>query len=405
MHFPAKCATLVEKGVIELLEEVEVLRVSERGQVTLLRDSETGKRYVRKKLQGDVPVYQRLQSLRHPYLPLIEAVHQEDGKTVVLEEYIDGADLSRLTLSQRQLTKLLLELCDVLEFLHGQGILHRDIKPSNLMLASDGHLRLIDFDAAREAQGEGEQDTRLLGTRGYAPPEQYGFAQTDARADIYAMGVTFRQLLGPLARKKRWKRLLRKCTALDPKDRYHSAAQVRRAVWRGRAKRWLLHPILALLGLRLLVYLALIGYGFATNAELRDLFHDIFFEMEWFERPRIFASVDVEQLKTEETLARRYQGKVAPFAQAAQNAYPDRGIIYTGYLSPSDRLLFGVFEVTYNYATGEYRYESFLGLCDVGKDGAVSELITPRDCEAVPEIYGAPVLRLYDMDVFDTPFF
>ena len=64
-----------------------------------------------------------------------------------------------------------------------------------------------------------------LGTRGYAPPEQFGFAQTDARADLYALGATFRQLLGPVARKGRWRHILRRCTALDPKDRYASAVR------------------------------------------------------------------------------------------------------------------------------------------------------------------------------------
>ena len=91
------------------------------------------------------------------------------------------------------------ELCEVLVFLHGYGIIHRDIKPSNLLLAPDGHIRLIDFDAAREGKPSADNDTRLLGTRGYAPPEQYGFAQTDSRADIYAAGVTMKQLLGKQA--------------------------------------------------------------------------------------------------------------------------------------------------------------------------------------------------------------
>lgn len=387
------------------LEEIETLRVSKRGRVVLMGDTESGKRYVRKELQGQYPVYSQLQTLTYPYLPRIKEVELEEDGTVILEEYIEGVTLDRISLSQGQLTQLLLELCDVLEFLHSRGILHRDIKPSNLMLAADGHLRLIDFDAARREREEAEQDTQLLGTRGYAPPEQYGFAQTDARADIYAMGVTFRQLLGPLARKRRWKRILRKCTALDPKDRYHSAAQVSRAVWWGRAKRWILRPILILLGLRLLFYIAVLGYGFATDGEIRDAFHYIFFEMEWFERPRIFAGVDIEKLKTEETLARRFSGDTSQYAQVAQAAYPGREIVYTGYLAAENCPLFGVFETEYDVNTGRHRYGEFLGLCAVRQNGTASDLITPKDCEAMPELYGAPVLALYELDVFDTPIF
>lgn len=388
-----------------MLEELEVLGTSERGRVTLVLDPETDRRYVRKELAGEAPVYERLQTLRHPYLPVIEAVSREEGRTVILEEYINGADLSRLSLSQRQLTRLLLELCDVLTFLHGQGILHRDIKPSNLMLAADGHLRLIDFDAARERREEAGQDTRLLGTRGYAPPEQYGFSQTDARADIYAMGVTFRQLLGPLARKRRWRRLLRKCTALDPKDRYHSASQVSRAVWWGRARRWVLWPILLLIALRILVDGAILSYGIATDAEFREVLHAVIFEMEWFERPRIFAGIDVDKLKTEEMRSKRRRVDVSRHTSLVQAAYPDRGVIYSGYWNEEDCAIFGVFDVSYSAYTGEYRYERFLGLCVVEKDGAVTPLITPQECEADPARYGPAVLALYNLDVFDTPIF
>lgn len=387
------------------MEEMETLRVSERGRVTLVRDPETGKRYVRKELQGQYPVYTQLRTLTHPYLPWIEEVTLEEDRTVILEEYIEGPTLDHVSLSQGQLTRLLLELCDVLEFLHDHGILHRDIKPSNLMLAADGHLRLIDFDAARQERETAEQDTRLLGTRGYAPPEQYGFAQTDARADIYAMGVTFRRLLGPLARKRRWKKLLRKCTALDPKDRYHSAAQIRRAIWWGRARRWLLRPILLLIGLRILFDVAILSYGFATDGGMRETFHYLLFEMEWFDRPRIFATVDVDKLKTDHPAGRHYVGDISRPATLVREAYPDRGVLFAQYLDGADRPFFGVFEMSYDIFTGEWYYERFLGLCLVERDGSVTSLITPRQCEAAPELYGPAVLALYDLDIFDTPIF
>lgn len=388
-----------------MLEEIKVLRVSERGRVVLVRETETGKRYVRKELRGEVPVYERLKQLRHPYLPIIEEVRQEDGRTVILEEYIDGADLAHLTLSQRQLTKLLLELCDVLTFLHGQGILHRDIKPSNLMLAADGHLRLIDFDAAREAREAAERDTRLLGTRGYAPPEQYGFAQTDARADIYALGATFRQLLGPLARKRRWKKLLRKCTALDPKDRYHSAAQVRRAVWWSRIKRWILRPVLALVGLRLLFYIVILGYGFATDGEMRETFHYLFFEMDWFERPRVFSTVDVDKLKEADWIQhRRFSGELQPYIDCLEREFPEHDMIFTGYEAEPGWPVFGLFELEHSYRTGEYRYGNFLGLCAVSPEEELV-YIPAEDCGDYPEWTGPLILALYDLDVFDTPIF
>ena len=206
-----------------MLQEIQILHQSPKSTVALMRDTDSGEKIVCKTLRGKHTVYEKLQKLEHPYLPRILSVKQEQRNTTVIEEYIEGAPLDRVSLPERALTKAFLELCQVLEFLHGHDILHRDIKPDNILLAPDGHIRLIDFDAAREPKEGETQDTRLLGTRGYAPPEQYGFSQTDARADLYALGVTFRQLLGPVARKGRWKGILRRCTALDPKDRYASA--------------------------------------------------------------------------------------------------------------------------------------------------------------------------------------
>lgn len=93
----------------------------------------------------------------------------------------------------------------------------------------DDHIRLIDFDAARVPKENREQDTVQLGTRGYAPPEQYGFSQTDERADIYALGVTIKQLLGGRAEKLRYRKTLSKCTSLDPEKRYSSVRRVKNA--------------------------------------------------------------------------------------------------------------------------------------------------------------------------------
>ncbi len=206
-----------------MLMEVKELHRSEKSVVTLVIDADTGVRYVRKELRGSHPIYQQLQTLPNPYLPQILQVEQHQDGITLLEEYIDGANLAEIKLPEKQAVALMEELCEVLVFLHGHGILHRDIKPSNLLLAPDGHIRLIDFDAAREGKLNADSDTRLLGTKGYAPPEQYGFAQTDARADIYAVGVTMKQLLGKRAEKRPYRHILRKCTEFAPKRRYATA--------------------------------------------------------------------------------------------------------------------------------------------------------------------------------------
>ncbi len=184
--------------------------------------------YIRKTLQGKHSVYALLLDNPHPYLPKLYEVNEADGCVTVIEEYIEGEPIGSMDLPKERLLQAAGELCDVLEFLHGKNIIHRDVKPSNILMAKDGHIRLIDFDAARMPKDELEQDTSLLGTRGYAPPEQYGFAQTDRRADIYALGVTLQKLLGSEADKPRYKKVIRKCTNLNPDKRYASAKQVKR---------------------------------------------------------------------------------------------------------------------------------------------------------------------------------
>ena len=112
-----------------------------------------------------------------------------------------------------------------LEFLHQKGIIHRDIKPSNIIYKDDGTIKLIDFDAARMLSKDKETDTKLLGTKGYAPPEQYGFAQTDQRSDIYAVGMTMKELLGSQY-SGRLNKVIARCIKIDPEQRVSSAKEL-----------------------------------------------------------------------------------------------------------------------------------------------------------------------------------
>lgn len=217
-------------------EEIKLLKQSEKSVVHLVREQNGEQLYIRKELKGKHLVYSELQNLTHPYLPRLYEVILSDDSTTVIEEYIEGTTIGSTELSNKQFLNVVRELCSVLEYLHGKGIIHRDIKPSNIIIAKDGHIRLIDFDAARMPKDDLDQDTMLLGTRGYAPPEQYGFSQTDERADIYAMGVTLEQILSDIARKSRYKKILSKCTNLDPDKRYQSVRQVEIAFFHAKQR-------------------------------------------------------------------------------------------------------------------------------------------------------------------------
>lgn len=218
--------------------EIELLRQSDKSTVQLVREKEGGQVFVRKRLKGRREVYETLKNCPHPGLPKLYEVELSDEETTVIEEYIRGQTLGSEQLSEPQLRKIVKELCSVLGMLHGKGVIHRDLKPSNILLDEDGHIRLIDFDAARIPRDGRESDTRLLGTRGYAPPEQYGFAQTDVRTDIYALGVTLEQIFGDKAQKPHYRRVFQKCKRLDPKKRYQSVQQAERAFFHRNRSVW-----------------------------------------------------------------------------------------------------------------------------------------------------------------------
>ncbi len=207
---------------------VRLLDKDEKGTIEVIRSE--GRNFVLRTMNGRISSYKSLLKISSPYLPKIELAEYENGKTIVVEEYIEGErNIASLT-DEKAIISAFCELCDVLTVLHSRGIIHRDIKPSNVLIAPDGHIRLIDLDASRYYDDSKDSDTRYLGTKGYAPPEQFGYSQTNATADIYSLGVTLKNVLGDKAEKRKFSRIIRKCTEFDPKNRYPSAAAVKKAL-------------------------------------------------------------------------------------------------------------------------------------------------------------------------------
>src|SRR5579872_179039 len=145
-----------------------------------------------------------LASLRHPNLPRVYESFEQSARQYLVMEFIDGETLEQkqqraggAALPQGDVLGWARQLCDVLTYLHSRKppIVFRDLKPANIMLTPKGQIKLIDFGIARVFAPGRAHDTQVLGTPGFAPPEQYGKAQTDARADIYALGCTLYQLL------------------------------------------------------------------------------------------------------------------------------------------------------------------------------------------------------------------
>lgn len=201
--------------------------------------------------QGLIVETEMLKRLRHPNLPSIIDVIEDEKTFLIVMDYVEGNPLSK-TLSeygaqpQDMVIEWAKQLCDVLGYLHTRtpAIIYRDMKPSNIMLRPDGQVALIDFGTAREFKGKNLADTTCLGTVGYAAPEQFGgMGETDARTDIYGLGATMYHLITgnnpsqppyqiqPIrqinpALSGGIENIILKCTQRDPNERYQSCAEL-----------------------------------------------------------------------------------------------------------------------------------------------------------------------------------
>ena len=211
-------------------ETVKTIKHSERGSVSLLQNKQNGTRFIFRHYRGNGEVYRKLVGISCPNLPQIMETAERDGMVAVLEEYIQGDSLAYLLegalFSPAEARKITMQLCNALWVLHQLGAVHRDIKPENVMIRGSEAI-LIDFDASRIFKSDTNQDTQILGTTGYAAPEQYGIAQTDERADIYSLGVLLNIMLtGKHPSKElasgRLGRIVQKCTMVNPEKRYKS---------------------------------------------------------------------------------------------------------------------------------------------------------------------------------------
>ena len=204
----------------------QLLKKSKRCSVYCITD-DSGEKRIKRVINGDnAEVYDLLRDNSHKFMPKIFSVSEDKNDITVIEEFVDGDIISEACFSENQMLKAAKELCAVLIHIHSLGIIHRDIKPSNILMTPNGHICLIDFEAARKMKPQADSDTRYLGTAGFAPPEQYGFSQTDVRSDIYALGKTFECIFGSLAYKRKYRKIIDKCTRLDPDDRYSDASEI-----------------------------------------------------------------------------------------------------------------------------------------------------------------------------------
>lgn len=186
--------------------------------------------------------------LDHPALPRIVDIIDNGSTIYIVMDFIEGESLDKIlneygAQPEDKVIEWAMQICDVLSYLHSQKppIIYRDMKPANLMLKPNGNISIIDFGIAREYKEQNLADTTVLGTKGYAPPEQYS-GQTDPRSDIFALGMTMHHLLTgidprngePYAPVRQWnpelsegiEAIINKCVEPAAENRYQSCAEL-----------------------------------------------------------------------------------------------------------------------------------------------------------------------------------
>lgn len=226
----------------------EIADISTHKNVRLVQHLESRRIYVKKEQKiYNKQIYEYLMHCNNPHIPKIyECIETEPGNLVIIEEYIQGEPLNERLVqggvyAKEEVCQIVITICDVLEQLHQLPIpvIHRDLKPENILIQEHGYLKIIDFNTAKQFEKDRNQDTVLIGTREYAAPEQYGFAQSDVRTDIYALGVMMNYLLtrtyprdfiymAGCAQGEPMTQIIQRCTAFDPEQRYQSVMELRR---------------------------------------------------------------------------------------------------------------------------------------------------------------------------------
>lgn len=187
----------------------------------------------------DVPIYNKLINVYSPNLARVFGYQNIDNKTYVMVEYVNGISLEDYInngepIDEEFVKRVALSLCSGLSALHKNGIVHRDISPKNIIIGN-GVIKLIDFGISRFIKMNKPRDTQILGTQGYAAPEQFGFNQTSPRSDIYAVGVLMNYMLtkkypNEMQATGRFAPIIKKCVQIDEYKRYETVDQLKAAI-------------------------------------------------------------------------------------------------------------------------------------------------------------------------------
>lgn len=197
-------------------------------------------------LRNEMEIMKKMADRKLSGIPKAYRIFEENGEVYLVREYIEGMSLAQMVLqkggiSEAEIYRISRKICQTAEQFQNpdEPMIHRDIKPENIVVTPGGEVVFIDFGTMRSYKKDGSRDTFVVGTRGTAAPEQYGYTQTDQRTDVYAIGQTMLYMvsesyemnqLSECAVSRRMKRIIEKACSFEPDKRYGDAAQLRRAV-------------------------------------------------------------------------------------------------------------------------------------------------------------------------------
>ncbi len=223
-----------------------VATINESHKIFLVQHQETGKFFVKKLLDVySIDVYKYLRENPIVGIPQIIEFYEENNVLTLIEEYVPGITLKEKIdsgkLSFEQVGNYMVSLCEILEKLHSHNppLVHRDIKPSNIIITSFDNVILLDFNAAKYKSSDSNRssDTVLLGTQGYAAPEQYGFGESSPQTDIYSLGIILREASASLpVNNHKFDSIINRCTQMEPAKRYASVNELKNALLRALGK-------------------------------------------------------------------------------------------------------------------------------------------------------------------------
>ena len=232
----------------------ECLKESEDSSTFLVKETATGILCVLKWgrnrqtefLRNEMEIMKKMADRKLSGIPKVYRIFEENGEVYLVREYIEGMSLAQMVLqkggiSEAEICRISRKICQAAEQFQNpdEPMIHRDIKPENIVVTPGGEVVFIDFGTMRSYKKDGSRDTFVVGTRGTAAPEQYGYTQTDQRTDVYAIGQTMLYMvsesyemnqLSECAVSRRMKKIIEKACSFEPDKRYGDAAQLRRAV-------------------------------------------------------------------------------------------------------------------------------------------------------------------------------